>query len=167
MRKGYKIRNGDVLTPLQVTGLNSLAWVAPPSAPGKSSKKLAQRLGVSDVDEFPDWGSLPVPWPWSLLQDEEADTMSWFLEAEAKHGAVAALALANWLALASLGEVSLDTEPLGSLYLPLPQATWCLQGGAVALAEASALQSSTSAFLRERESIYRRRLGEERTVTRR
>ena len=161
VRKGYKIRNGDVLTPLQVTGLNSLAWVAPPSAPGKSSKKLAQRLGVSDVDEFPDWGSLPVPWPWSLLQDEEADTMSWFLEAEAKHGAVAALALANWLALASLGEVSLDTEPLGSLYLPLPQATWCLQGGAVALAEASALQSSTSAFLRERESIYRRRLGGE------
>ena len=58
------------------------------------------------------------------------------------------LALANWLALAAMGEVSLATEPLASLYLQLPSMTWALQFGAVGLAEASALHSSTSAVIR-------------------
>ena len=162
VRRGYKIQNGDVLTPLQVTGLNSLAWVAPfgseraersssAAAGGKAGSAAVGGTG-SAVTDGVDWSSLPVPWPWSLVGSNAAeDSMSWLIEAEAKHGAVAAVALANWLALASLGEVSLAADPLAALSQTLPAATWALQGGAVALAEASALHSSTSALIRANE----------------
>ena len=158
VRRGYKIRNGDVLTPVLATTLNSGAWVATDSADDDGAAGLIGRRlggrgrrGGMDLEGLAssEWQSLPVPWPWSLVGSSAAeDSISWLREAEAKHGAVAVLAFATWLALFSLGEVSMETEPLTSLYAPVPAAAWALQGGAVALAEAYALQVSTSALIR-------------------
>ena len=145
VRQSYKIQNGDVLVPLRSTSLNSRWWVSGAGGGGRGQSAV----GAAAEIEAPDWVSLPVPWPWSLVgSDASEDAGSWLLEAEAKHGAIATLALANWVALASLGEVSFGTEPFASLAEPLPAFVWLLQGGAVALAEASALQMETSAVLR-------------------
>ena len=69
VRARYKIQNGDVLTPLQVTGLNSLAWVAPrgEGGGGRGGKKTGVRAGSASEFEAVDLRSLPVPWPWSLV----------------------------------------------------------------------------------------------------
>ena len=42
-----------------------------------------------------------APWPWSLI---ETDPNEWYGVAEAKHGAVALVALSNWISLAAIGE---------------------------------------------------------------
>ena len=145
VRQSYKIQNGDAFVPLRSTSLNSRWWVSGAGGGGRGQSAV----GAAAEIEAPDWVSLPVPWPWSLVgSDASEDAGSWLLEAEAKHGAIATLALANWVALASLGEVSFGTEPFASLAEPLPAFVWLLQGGAVALAEASALQMETSAVLR-------------------
>ena len=158
VRSGYKIRNGDVLTPIEGTALTSRPWVGSGGEGGEGAdgegatgaRGGAAGGGAAEGGGAPDWGSLPVPWPWSLVGSSETqDTNAWLREAEAKHAAVATLAIANWLALYALGYVSLGTEPLASLSTPLSATVWALQGGVVALAEASALQRSTSAMLRK------------------
>ena len=59
------------------------------------------------------------------------------------------LALTNWIALFITGEVSLQSDPLGSLYLPRPAISWALQLGAIALAESYLLQQSTNYVIRQ------------------
>ena len=45
--------------------------------------------------------------PWSLVGSSATDeTALWYAEAERKHGRIAALAVANWLVLSLLGEIS-------------------------------------------------------------
>ena len=62
------------------------------------------------------------------------------------------LALANWLALAAGGDVSLASDPLGSLYLPNSQLLWALQFGSIGLAEAYFLQRRTTYAIRVTDS---------------
>jgi len=138
VRRGYKICNGDVLTPLRNSVLNSEAWITQDAQPRQEDYFSGAAMPL-----------LPMPWPWSLVgSNDENDLLSWYLEAERKHGQIAVLALANWIALACAGEISLLSEPLGSLYLPRSGMTWALQFGSIALAEAYFLQRRTTYAIR-------------------
>jgi hypothetical protein len=130
VRLDYRIRHGDLLTLVPRAALNSAAWLEGGGAGREEGEGSEEGGGVP----------VPVPWPWSLI-DEGCE---WYAEAEVKHGAVAILALGNWLLLCLLGETSLGAEPLESVGTPLGAIAWGSQFGAVALLEASVMHVSTS-----------------------
>ena len=129
VRPDYRIRHGDLLTLVPSAALNSAAWL------GRRAYRAASESRGDTTSAGP-----PVPWPWSLI-DEGSE---WYTEAELKHGAVAILALCNWLLLCALGETSLGAEPLASLGTSLGAIAWASQFGAVALLEASVMHVATS-----------------------
>jgi len=130
VRRDYRIRHGDLLTLVPRAALNSASWLEGGGAGRAGDEDGGVGGGVP----------VPVPWPWSLIDDG----CEWYAEAELKHGAVAILALANWLLLCLLGETSLGAEPLESVGTPLGGIAWASQFGAVALLEASVMHVATS-----------------------
>ena len=81
--------------------------------------------GIDALDGGEEDGFAAAPWPWSLVGSNAVeDNYAWYAEAEWKHGRIALLALANWLALCAAGQVGLDSEPLTSLANPVPAALW-------------------------------------------
>lgn len=145
VRMGTKINNGDVLSCVSSSSLNSGSWVG----------RGAEKDGQEEADEVsPGEEAAPLmPWPWSLVGSANTeDTVAWYVEAERKHGRVAFLALINWLALASSGQVSLSSEPLGSLAIPVASYVWALQAGGIAVYESLQLDYATSEVLHAEQS---------------
>ena len=141
VRLDYKIRNGDILTLQDSAPLTSGAF----SMRGRDAD-AADDEGGGALDGGEEDGFAAAPWPWSLVGSNAVeDNYAWYAEAEWKHGRIALLALANWLALCAAGQVGLDSEPLTSLANPVPAALWSIQAGGVALSEARNFQLSVDA----------------------
>ena len=141
VRLDYKIRNGDILTLQDSAPLTSGAF----SMRGRDAD-AADDEGIDALDGGEEDGFAAAPWPWSLVGSNAVeDNYAWYAEAEWKHGRIALLALANWLALCAAGQVGLDSEPLTSLANPVPAALWSIQAGGVALSEARNFQLSVDA----------------------
>ena len=62
VRHGYKIQNGDVLTPLRTTTLNSDSWLGARNASLVVGASARGTMPSTTPETAPAWQSLPVPY---------------------------------------------------------------------------------------------------------